>query len=100
MDEKQKKVYDKIGLLAYSEIKKALEMAEDAKTLTPNKKIFQVTKNNKQLENKEYIKTLYPNLNIMTEQEWIKYAYEHLTPEEQKKVKRRIIEEINGEKRI
>jgi hypothetical protein len=86
MNEKQKKVMDKIGLVAYMSIKKGLDMAE----ASPTKKVFHSTKNKNTLREKFFIEELYPNLQIFTEEEWLQYAYNHLSPEEQKKVAKKI----------
>jgi hypothetical protein len=88
---KQKEIREKIGLTAYFQIKKAIKMAEE----TPDKKVFQVTKNKKQLQEKEFIQKLYPNLLIMTEEEWLQYAFNKLSPEQQKKVAEKIKQKID-----
>jgi hypothetical protein len=90
MNEKRKAIMDKIGLIDYTKIKKGLDMAE----ATPNKKVFHVTKNKKILAEKELIQKNYPNLCVFTEEEWLKYAFNKLSPEEQKKVKKKIIDKI------
>lgn len=87
MNEKQKKVMDKIGLVAYMSIKKGLDMAETTST----KKIFHSTKNKNTLREKFFIEELYPNLQIFTEEEWLQYAYNHLSPEDKKKVTKKMM---------
>ena len=93
MDEKRKQIYDAIGVVQYLKINEAIK-----KTLltTPPQIIYNVTNNKRVLQNKKLIETLYPNIKIMTEKEWIIFAFNKLKPEDQEKVREKIRKQING----
>jgi hypothetical protein len=93
MDEKRKQIYDAIGAIQYLKISEAIR-----KTLltTPPQIIYNVTNNKRVLQNKKLIETLFPNVKIMTEQEWLVFAFSKLKPEDQKKVSEKIRKQIIG----
>lgn len=89
MNEKDQEIKKMIGIISYIKIRQAINKANTEMT-----KIYHVTKHKKTLENKEKIEKTYPNIIIMNEQEWLIHCYQKLSPEERKKVDKKIIEEM------
>lgn len=89
MNEQDQKIKEAIGIINYIKLRQAINKANNEQ-----KKVYHVTKDKKTLNNKEIIQKNYPNIIIMTEKEWLTYAYQKLTPEEKKKLKKKIIAEM------
>lgn len=89
MNEQDQEIKEAIGIIAYVKLRQAINKAN-----AEMKKVYHVTKDKKTLANKKKIEQTYPNIEVMTEAEWMAFAYKKLSPEEQKKVKKKIIDEI------
>jgi uncharacterized protein YjgD (DUF1641 family) len=89
MTEQEEEIRRAIGIINYVKLRQAINKAN-----AEMKKVYHITKNNKVIENKELIEKTYPNIKVMNEKEWLTFCYQKLTPEERKKVDKKIINEI------
>ena len=93
MNEQDEEIKRAIGIIAYVKLRQAINKAN-----AEQKKVYHITKNNKVIENKELIEKNHPNIKVMNEQEWLTFCYQKLTPEERKKVDKKIIAEMERKK--
>jgi len=93
MTEQEEEIRRAIGIINYVKLRQAINKAN-----AEQKKVYHITKNNKVIENKELIEKTHPNIKVMTEQEWLTFCYQKLTPEERKKVDKKIIAEMEKQK--
>ena len=89
MNEIDQEIKRRIGIMAYIKIRQAIKKSEQEK-----QKVYHVTKDKRTLENKEIIEKTYPNIKVMNEKEWLIHCYQKISPEERKKVDKKIIAEM------
>lgn len=94
MNEQEEKMRKALGLIAYIELRRAINKAN-----AEMKKVYLVTKNKRILENKELIEKNHTEIKVMNEQEWLTFCYQKLTPEERKKVDKKIIAEMEKQEK-
>jgi hypothetical protein len=93
MTEQDEEIKRAIGIINYVKLRQAINKAN-----AEMKKVYHITKNHKVIENKELIEKAHPNIKVMNEQEWLTFCYQKLTPEERKKVDKKIIAEMEKQK--